>query len=461
MKKLAIFRFEASPTIGAGHAIRSFVLAYALVEEGWVCRVVTTLTTYDFIPKLDRFERIDPDNFYQNPLPCDLLVVDNYELDHVYEKNFRPTAKKIMVIDDLANRHHDSDILLDQTYGRDAADYKNLVPQHCKILAGSDYVLLRKEFVELRPKAIEKRRNTAEIKRILVSMGGSDSQNYTLKALDMIKQSGFTGAIDIVLGFKSLNFEAVKDYIASLPNECVIHVNADMPKLVYGADLAVGAAGTSVWERCCLGLPQYLLQTADNQSVVIQQFAHSDFLTFYNCVNADYQDNVDVGNIDGLGAFRLLCYLNTGYDKANRLITHAKVCKEDVDLIFRWQQNPELRIFSFNQESPAYEEHKKWFYEKLRSPSVFEKIIADGIPCGILRLDYCFENNSWKLSWYILPEFQRKGMGSIALNFSKKLAVGKTVKAFVFKENIASQKAMKKADFNVISEDQNGFHYEY
>jgi UDP-2,4-diacetamido-2,4,6-trideoxy-beta-L-altropyranose hydrolase len=276
-EKLAIFRFEASPTIGAGHAIRSIVLSDALVEEGWFCKVVTTLTTYDFIPKLGRFERIEPDDFQNIPCKCDLLVIDNYELDHTYESQFRSYAKKIMVIDDLANRKHDCDILLDQTYGRDAGDYKDLVPQHCKTLAGSDYVLLRKEFIKLRPIALEKRRNITEVKRILVSMGGSDPKNYTLKALEIIKESGFRGEIDIVLGFKPSNLEAVKSCIATLPNNCTIHLDADMAKLMYEADLAIGAAGSSVWERCCLGLPQVLIVIANNQKQIYENLINSAF----------------------------------------------------------------------------------------------------------------------------------------------------------------------------------------
>ena len=272
--KLAIFVFEASPIIGAGHAIRSTVLSDALVEEGWSCKIVTTSTTYDFLPKLGRFERIEPDDFQNTPCKCDLLVIDNYELDHTYESQFRSYAKKIMVIDDLANRNHDCDILLDQTYGRDANDYKDLVPQHCKILAGSDYVLLRKEFIKLRPIALEKRRNTTEAKRILVSMGGSDPKNYTLKALEIIKESGFRGEIDIVLGFKPSNLEAVKSCIDTLPNNCTIHLDADMAKLMYEADLAIGAAGSSVWERCCLGLPQVLMVTADNQEVIFRNLVN-------------------------------------------------------------------------------------------------------------------------------------------------------------------------------------------
>lgn len=209
-RKTAFFRFEASPTIGAGHAIRSCVIADALVGRGWECCAVTTKTSYEFIKSLERFKRIEPDQFYENPVVCDLFVVDNYDLDQTYEQHFRPFAQKILVIDDLANRPHECDVLVDQTYGRAANDYKSLVPDSCVILTGGDYALIRKEFVELRPKALEKRRNTTEIKRILVSLGGSDSQNYTAKVLDIIQHSEFKGSVDIVLGFSGQNNEIIQ-----------------------------------------------------------------------------------------------------------------------------------------------------------------------------------------------------------------------------------------------------------
>jgi UDP-2,4-diacetamido-2,4,6-trideoxy-beta-L-altropyranose hydrolase len=254
------------------------------------------------------------------------LVIDNYKLDQVYEKHFRTSAKKIMVIDDLADRQHDCDILLDQTHGRDAADYKNLVPSRCKILAGSDYVLLRKDFIQLRSKALEKRCQTINVKRILVSMGGADPQNYTLKALEMIKESNFRGAIDIALGFTATNFESVKNYIAVLPNECNIYANADMPKLIYEADLAIGAAGGSVWERCCLGLPQCIVQNDDNQNFFMSKISSficeisftknslkifKDFLSLLNENYARFADENSV-SVDSMGSKRAISCIKSG-----------------------------------------------------------------------------------------------------------------------------------------------------
>ena len=283
MIQKALFRFEASPSIGAGHAIRSCVIADALVEDGWISYLVTSKNSYDFIPDLKRFDRVDPEDFYDEPVSHDLLVIDHYDLDITYEQYFRTYAKKILVIDDLANRNHDCDILLDQTYGRNAKDYQDLVPENCKILTGSDYVLLRKAFIEMRPKALEKRRKTKEIKRILISMGGSDPQNHTLQALEMIKETGFKGEIDIVLGFKEKSKTAILDFLKGTPNFYRVHVNPNIAQLMYEADLCIGASGSSVWERCCLGLPQVVRQTAKNQSEILELFSYhkdKDFLNY-------------------------------------------------------------------------------------------------------------------------------------------------------------------------------------
>ncbi|MBP9829249.1 MAG: UDP-2,4-diacetamido-2,4,6-trideoxy-beta-L-altropyranose hydrolase [Proteobacteria bacterium] len=276
MIKKAFFRFEASPSIGAGHAIRSCVIGDALVEEGWTCNLVTSEDSYDFIPGLQRFDRVDPEDFYDEPAPHDLLVVDHYDLDITYEQYFRPYADKIMVIDDMANRQHDCDILLDQTYGREATDYKDLVPESCKILTGSDYALLRKEFIELRPKALQKRREKKEIKCILVSMGGSASQNHTLQALEMIKEAGFKGKIDIVLGFKEKSKTAILDFLKSMPNLYRVHINPNMVQLMYEADLAIGAAGSSVWERCCLGLVTGMVILSENQVLIASKLHNAN-----------------------------------------------------------------------------------------------------------------------------------------------------------------------------------------
>lgn len=309
--KIAFFHFEANLQIGAGHAMRSSVLADLLLEKGWRCETVTTQKTYEFIPALNRFTRHDPDAFYQNPVPADLSVFDNYAHHIHYENHYQPYSTKRLVIEDLPNRQHSCDILLDQTYGRLEAAYSTLVPTHCQILAGCDYALLRSEFSKLRSKALDKRKKTQEVKRILISMGGADPNNQTQKALELIADTGFMGAIDIVLGFQAPHQASIQEYINKIPNPCILHSQANMAQLYYEADLAIGAAGGSVWERLCLGLPQFLFQTADNQAHIFEQCSAPDFKNLYQTLHEDYANYCShlTPIVDGLGANKVIHYM--------------------------------------------------------------------------------------------------------------------------------------------------------
>lgn len=461
LTKKAYFRFEASPTMGAGHAIRSCVIADALNEEGWSCFLVTSDTSYEFIPDLKRFNRINPEDFYTQPVSHDLLIIDHYDLDITYEQYFRRYAKKILVIDDLANRKHECDILLDQTYGRTSQDYKHLVPENCQILTGSDYVLLRREFIEMRPKALEKRRHTKEIERILVSMGGSDPGKLTLKALEMIKESGFKGEIDIVLGFQENGKDAILAFLKDMPNLYRIHVNPNMVQLMYDADVAIGAAGSSVWERCCLGLPQVVMQAAENQSEILKIFPYHIGESFSNYDLIRNKQKKIFRDIDGLGFIRFLQTIKGYYDSHHKPIALNKIKEEDMNWVYECHKTPKLREFSFNKNVPSYEDHKRWFQETIEDPlCVFEKILCGNEPCGTLRLNFDLIQNSYVLSWYVLLPFQNRGIGTIAVNLAKDL-VDKKIIAFAFSENYPSHKALKKSGFLLRSQEKNGIWYEH
>lgn len=448
MLKRAFFRFEASLLIGAGHAIRSCVLADALVEHGWECNIVTTAKTYEFINNLNRFDRIEPENFYNNPVLCDLLVIDNYDIDQVYEKHFRSFAKKIMIIDDLANRQHDCDVLLDQTYGRDPNDYKNLVPENCTILAGSDYVLLRKEFIVMRPKAIEKRRNTKEIKRILISMGGSDPDNYTLKALELVKKSGFKGNIDVVLGFAGNNLEQIKQYVTSMINKVDFHANANMAELMYEADLAIGAAGSSVWERCCLGLPQYLIQTAENQNCnfnSLKELGMVDSLSNL-LLRKDFYKFSEKINIDCFGINRII--ISLVINDCLKPINFRKVNMSDKDLIYSWQNIKEVRMYFNNPNPPSLIEHELWFSSRLKQiENPYWFINYDNKDCGIISLTYDHSNKNYNLSWFVIPEKRGNRLGGEALKIAINIVKPIKIHASVHKDNIASHKIFKNLGF--------------
>jgi UDP-2,4-diacetamido-2,4,6-trideoxy-beta-L-altropyranose hydrolase len=200
----------------------------------------------------------------------DWLVVDHYSLDNSWEKSLRPHVRKIMVIDDLANRSHDCDLLLDQTYKRKQEVYKNLVPDTCKLLTGSDYALLRPEFPKWRNYSL-RRRFAPETRRLLISMGGMDPHNYTGKILDALESSDIRETMDIqiIIGASTPHLKEIQCKVNRLPSNVNIRINpGNIAELMANSDLAIGAAGSTSWERCCLGLPTILFVLDNNQKII-------------------------------------------------------------------------------------------------------------------------------------------------------------------------------------------------
>lgn len=271
--RIAVFRFYASHWRGAGHAMRCMTLAGELRKRGWECRFATESESYEFVPALKEFTRIDPDQFSTSPFPHDLLVVDHYDCGYKYENVFRPFAGAIMVIDDLANRRRDCDIILDPAYGRTADDYVRDVPGECSILVGPSYALLREEFPRRREEALDRRKTVDRIGRIFINFGGNDQKNMILATITKLADIGYKGAIDVVFGVMAEHRESVESFAKSMPNEVVFHTSPDMADLMVKADMAVGAPASTAWERFCLGLPTLFIKTADNQT-----FTHSAIL---------------------------------------------------------------------------------------------------------------------------------------------------------------------------------------
>jgi UDP-2,4-diacetamido-2,4,6-trideoxy-beta-L-altropyranose hydrolase len=201
----------------------------------------------------------------------DLLVVDHYALDFRWRQKIGLSARRVLVVDDLANRQLDCDLIVDPTFGRLKDDYNGLVAGHTELLLGSEYALLRKEFSEFRNKSKRKRGSTKRIKKVLVSLGGGDVEDLTLRVLqglDMI-QWKTTPEIDVVMGFSPQISSLFESKIGSLSLDINIYSSvSNMAQLMYDADVSVGAGGGASWERCCLGLPAILIVSANNQSQV-------------------------------------------------------------------------------------------------------------------------------------------------------------------------------------------------
>ncbi len=245
--------------------MRCLALADGLARAGWCCRFWVAPGTLETVPALARsdHEVVSESAPHQH---VQLLVVDHYGLDAAFEAACRPWARHILAIDDLADRWHDCDMLLDQTLGRTVADYRELTPSHCIQLLGPQHALLRPDFARLRRESLARRHGNVE--RILVSLGGSDPRDMTGLALDALERAGFDAAVDVVLGSASPNCAAVASRLQDRPRTRLHTDTSNMAQLMAAADIAVGAAGATSWERCTVGLPCAMVVTADNQRLI-------------------------------------------------------------------------------------------------------------------------------------------------------------------------------------------------
>jgi UDP-2,4-diacetamido-2,4,6-trideoxy-beta-L-altropyranose hydrolase len=200
----------------------------------------------------------------------DWLVVDHYAIDITWEQRLCSACNKLMIIDDLADRPHKSDLLLDQNYGRNPADYRELVNRECTVLTGPEYALIRPQFAELRSYSIA-RRHEPTLGHIVITMGGVDRENVTSEVLTSLKDIELPTAcrLTIILGARAPWKEQVKSIASQLPWEVKVLVEVEnMAELMSECDLAIAAAGSTSWELCCLGLPFMLFILAENQRFI-------------------------------------------------------------------------------------------------------------------------------------------------------------------------------------------------
>jgi UDP-2,4-diacetamido-2,4,6-trideoxy-beta-L-altropyranose hydrolase len=276
---LIAFRADASPAAGGGHVMRCLALAEELRSRACEIVFLCTPETSILLPSLRRAGHpVIPVNSDPDAFPgafaaagrgrADAMVIDSYALPASYESAARRHADLIAVIDDGADRCHDCDLLLDQTFGRRPSEFADVVPRHAVVLTGSQYVLLRPEFLKLRPSALVRRQRDTPVRRILVSMGMTDVGGLSLPICEAIAAANTACAIDVVLGSAPAR--------APLQRSIRLHVDPpSMAQLMAEADIAIGAAGTTTWERCCLGLPSVLIALAPNQHEIAENVAQA------------------------------------------------------------------------------------------------------------------------------------------------------------------------------------------
>jgi UDP-2,4-diacetamido-2,4,6-trideoxy-beta-L-altropyranose hydrolase len=268
---LALFRCDASADIGAGHLTRCLALAETLVESGWsvafAARPITAAmvpgmaaATFNFI-ELDAEPKDEPAVLSSSfPDGVDMLVVDHYGRDFTFERQCRDFARRILVLDDGTGRQHDCDLVVDAA-ACDCSLYRGRAPAHARFLLGPSYALVRRSFVTHRPTALACR-NLAPVKSILISFGATDPWNATPVALAAVAAFADHVAITIAMSSRAAHLEHLRP---RLPSNARLVLDADMARLMSEADLAVGAAGATAFERAVLGLPSVIVAAAENQ----------------------------------------------------------------------------------------------------------------------------------------------------------------------------------------------------
>lgn len=270
---LAVFRADADLAQGGGHVARCSALARELRRRG--CRTALagrsgSLATVPFVAgafdEMQPLERGEVDELSVRwPDGCDVAVVDHYGYDARFESSLRPWAHRILAIDDLVDRPHDCDLLLDASLSRASDDYAALVPGHARLLIGPEFALLRPDFSAARSARSPRHFADARL-RVLVMFGATDHGGQTELAVAALANSDLPIEIDVVVGPLARSLPALERLAAGARVPVALAVGAtDIARRMSAADIGIGGAGTTSWERCCVGLPAMVIVLADNQ----------------------------------------------------------------------------------------------------------------------------------------------------------------------------------------------------
>ena len=349
---------DASRKVGTGHMMRCLALANEAKQRKWECifvlrhpedRIVEYISSFDH--RVKKLSSEDDEKITQNTtahgdwLPvsqvqdanetaeviCDLkpdwIIVDHYALDAIWFTIIEKTNTKIFVIDDLGDRELICDLLLDQNLGASAEKYDGKLPINCRLLLGPTYALLRSEFKDWREHSVKSRLDR-NIENILITMGGVDADNHTLQILKEISKSDYARkcALTVLVGGSYPHTKKLHEFLqtSKLKVSVLSNVN-NMAHLMCESDLCIGAAGSTSWERCCLGLPTITFTIADNQIKIAEQLSQrnvaiysdltsllTDFERFFDISGKELRRSLSANSYqicDGLGVPRVLAEL--------------------------------------------------------------------------------------------------------------------------------------------------------
>jgi UDP-2,4-diacetamido-2,4,6-trideoxy-beta-L-altropyranose hydrolase len=439
--------------MGVGHVMRCLALAQAWKLRGG--RVV--LLTHAEAPAL--IQRLRDEGLELQPLlaaqgsleeaaevvnlaaeyPAKWLVLDGYHFTPDYRAALKVSGLRLLIIDDLADTDLSAaDILLNQNAYATAQMY----PVASRLLLGSQHALLRREFLPWRS---QRGAEPEEAREVLITLGGGDPDNVTLRVLHLL--AGMTErrlVLKVIVGSANPHVESLR---AALPmnHEIEVLVNPpNLPELMSRAHVAISAAGSSCWELACLGLPMLLIITADNQRGVA---ARLEELGLAVCLGWEEARLL----VDGRGAGRVVEAMLA------HPLTLRRAMTEDARLLWEWVNDPAVRASAFSTDPVPWEGHQGWFARRLADKDcvIFIGLDACDVPIGQVRFEGEAETATVDVS--VAPNQRGKGYAPRLL----RLAVAtlfddprwQTVQAWIKPENLASRQSFERAGFHCQGEE--------
>lgn len=440
---IVVIRVDASTSIGSGHVVRCITLANALKKKGaevlFVCRDYVGNASVEIIrqghackllPRPQGYlNRVAHGNSHEHwlgePWATDLaqtkdvlagikvdwLVVDHYGVDFRWESGARSIAEKIFVIDDLADRRHECDALLDQNLVPEAeARYSDITPASCKLFLGPLNALLRQEFEAAR-QAVRPR--AGEIKNVLIFFGGADHNNMTGIAIDALANVAKTTLnVDVVIAADHPFLKQVESACVQYGYICHVQTRR-MADLMARADIAIGTGGISTYERLYLRLPAII------KALSFNQVAPLDYMSSIGLFDV-FSDRVDLERVLArrLGAenFSPPDCVASGVEKISAFmvdewVSLRKPLATDLRRTFFWLQNEDLRKSFSIERLPERKVHFQYWRnllsdeeQRVFSIYFFNKHVGN---CGIKNIIY---NEACEL-WIYLAATEARGRG--------------------------------------------------
>lgn len=473
-----VIRADASTQMGTGHVMRCLALAQAWQDGGGKAVFIMAkaapalearlrsegLEVLHLSTQAGSAEEAEETASLVRQLETISVVVDGYHFSGDYQRILKNFGLRLLFVDDYGHAdHYYADFVLNQNIYAHEGFYINREP-YTQLLLGTRYVMLRREFWRWQG---WQRSLPSVAKKVLVTLGGSDPDNVTLKVIQALQLLEIDGLeVAVVVGGSNPHYEQLKAVVEKSRFPIRLEKNVmNMPELMAWADVAIAAGGSTSWELAFMGLPSIVLVLADNQKAIAQKLGKMGVV-----VNLGWHEDVSAAEIggaitqllktaesrrkmtqlgqqlvDGEGSARVLMHLE------GKQIRLRPVRQDDCKLLWDWANDPEVRAVSFSAEPIPWEHHINWFQARLNAPNCWFYIALnrDDVPIGQIRYD--LERDRAVVSISVARNFRHQGYGSTLIRLASQQLFQDSdvtmIHAYIKPENETSMRVFLKADF--------------